>query len=77
MSSGNKYHRRIVGFTGETVVDVYHVLEAFQVTCPARQHAIKKLLCSGIRGKGDCLQDLHETIDAINRAIELETNRGD
>ena len=26
------------------VVDVYDVLEAFGVTCPARAHAIKKLL---------------------------------
>ncbi len=76
--SGNKYHRRIpsVETIGEfTTGDVYSVLEAFQVTCPARQHAIKKLLCAGIRGKGDSLQDLRETADAITRAIELETQR--
>jgi len=76
--SGNKYHRRIpsVESIGEfTIRDVYSVLEAFQVTCPARQHAIKKLLCAGIRGKGDSLQDLRETKDAIVRAIELETQR--
>lgn len=76
--SGNKYHRRIpsVESIGEfTTGDVYSVLEAFQVTCPARQHAIKKLLCAGIRGKGDSLQDLRETKDAIVRAIELETQR--
>ncbi len=34
------------------------------------QHAIKKLLCSGIRGKGSAVQDLTESIDAIKRAIE-------
>ena len=55
--------------------DVYEVLEAFSVTCPARQHAAKKVLCSGLRGKGDATQDLIEARDALNRAIELETRR--
>lgn len=76
--SGNKYHRRIASVTNInefSTVDVYSVLEAFQVHCPARQHAIKKLLCSGLRGKGDALQDLKECRDAITRAIELETQR--
>lgn len=71
-SSGNKYHRIIVGVDGrECITDVYAVLVAFNVTCPARQHAIKKLLCSGIRGKGSTLQDLRETVDAVERAITL------
>lgn len=69
--SGNKYLRTIKSCT----VDVYDVLEAFAVACPARQHAIKKLLCTGLRGKGDSLQDLREAGDAIARAIQLEENR--
>jgi len=76
--SGNKYHRKInsVEEIGSfTTADVYSVLDGFQVTCPARQHAIKKLLCSGIRGKGDTLQDLTEARDAIDRAIVLEKQR--
>lgn len=56
MSSGNKYHRKIRGLAshggGEVTVDVYSVLTAFAVTSPGVQHAIKKLLCAGIRGKG-------------------------
>jgi len=56
-------------------VDVYSVLEAFNVTCPARQHAIKKLLCTGLRGKGDSIQDLTETIVAVKRALSLELER--
>ena len=78
--SGNKYHRRIASVTNINefaTVDVNSVLEAFQVHCPARQHAIKKLLCSGIRGKGDALQDLNEARDAITRAIVLETQRAE
>jgi len=74
--TGNKYHRTIHGVDGSTaLVDVYSVIEAFNVTCPARQHAIKKLLCTGIRGKGDAQQDLKETADAIMRARQLEALR--
>lgn len=72
--SGSKYLRAVTcdinGF-----IDVYAVLDAFNVTCPARQHAIKKLLCSGIRGKGDVLQDLREAGDAITRAIQMQESR--
>lgn len=69
--SGSKYLRDIPCLVdGKT--DVYAVLDAFNVTCPARQHAIKKLLCSGIRGKGNVLQDLEEAADAIERAIQME-----
>lgn len=78
MSTGSKYHRKIhsvESIGGSITVDVYSVLEAFQVECPARQHAIKKLLCAGIRGKGDVRQDLQETLDAVRRAIELEEQR--
>lgn len=74
--SGNKYHREIKLLpifepTEVPKVDVYCVLDAFEVTCPARQHAIKKILCAGLRGKGSEKQDLEESIDALRRAIEL------
>ncbi len=72
--SGSKYLREVVGAV-DGRVDVYAVIETFAVACPARQHAIKKLLCSGLRGKGDALQDLREAGDAITRAIEIETQR--
>ena len=71
MTSGNKYHRTIHGLRGgEATVDVYSVLLAFGVADPGRQHAIKKLLCAGIRGKGDEGQDLREARDALDRAIQ-------
>ena len=59
------------------IVDVYAVLDAFAVTCPARQQAIKKLLCSGLRGKGSESQDLQEARDAVTRAIQMQANRED
>lgn len=72
----NKYLRAIQPSqrepnTNELLVDVYDVLVAFNVTCPARAHAIKKLLCSGLRGKGSVQQDLVGVAEAVQRAIEL------
>ena len=52
-------------------VDVYDVLKAFDVKCPATQHAIKKLLKAGKRGHKDAQQDLTEAIESINRAKQL------
>lgn len=68
-----KYNRLIKSSVDDrfAVVDVYSVIKAFDVTCPATQHAIKKLLCAGIRGKGDKERDLEEAIVAIRRAITI------
>ena len=68
--SGTKYLRPIKGDIGGKI-DVYAVLSTFDVTCPGRQHAIKKVLCAGLRAKGSELQDLTEARDAIDRAIQL------
>lgn len=54
-------------------VDVYDVLVAFEVVNPAMQHAIKKLLCPGVRGWKDYETDCKEAIESINRAMELES----
>ena len=71
----NKYMRLICPSmsdeNNDVFVDVYDVLVAFGVTCPARAHAIKKLLCAGLRDKGPELQDLQESVSAVHRAIEL------
>lgn len=81
---GKKYLRRIVGYihrgqpdqVAKTVeVDVYDVLEAFGVICPAVAHAVKKLLCAGQRGKGSVLDDLVGAEAAVLRAIELQEQR--
>ena len=68
--SGAKYLREIPCMT-QGHADVYAVLDAFEVTCPARQHAIKKMLCAGLRGKADELQDLIEARDAVDRAVQM------
>lgn len=63
----NKYQRTVP----TTTIDVYDVLTAFNVTCPATAHAIKKLLMAGERGHKDKVQDLKEAKQSIERAIEL------
>lgn len=74
--SGSKYVRKIYGCINtksNIEVDVYNVLDAFNVKNSAIVHAAKKLLCAGIRGKADTLQDLKEAQDALSRAIEIES----
>ena len=72
---GSKYQRLITQtLSGDKkdaaiVIDVYDVINAFAVRCPARQHAIKKLLCAGLRGNKNNVQDLREALGAIERAI--------
>lgn len=75
--SGKKYLRTIRSAVDDGVVeiDVYCVIDAFAVACPGRQHALKKILCAGNRGKADTLKDLQEAVDALQRAIELEQKR--
>ena len=77
LSPGSKYKRMIrqtlpEGHAGAFVVcDVYDVLRAWDVTCPAIQHAVKKLLQPGKRGSKSAAQDLREAIGSIERAIQL------
>jgi hypothetical protein len=68
--SGSKYLREMKCLV-DGRADVYAILDAFNVACPARQHAVKKLLCAGIRGKADEVQDLKEAHDAVGRAIQM------
>ena len=65
----SKYHKTIKGVT----IDIYDVLRAFEVTSPPIQHAIKKLLMPGNRGRKDQLQDVQEALQSIQREIEYLT----
>lgn len=70
-ATASKYTRDCKGVQ----VDVYDVLQAFDVTNPALQHLIKKALCVGIRGHKTKQQDLQDIIDSAIRAKELESNK--
>jgi hypothetical protein len=61
-------HKQVI----EVQVDVYDVLNAFKTSCPAMDHAAKKILAAGTRGYKDSLQDKNEAIQSINRSIAMQ-----
>lgn len=72
MGLNPKYNRPCKGVT----IDVYDVLQAFNVTNPALQHLVKKALAVGQRGHKDASEDLKDILASAKRAIELsESNK--
>ena len=67
----NKYDRVVIGKYGTdaAVVDVYRVLNAFEVKDAALQHLIKKALCVGLRGHKDTRQDLVDIVESAQQAL--------
>jgi hypothetical protein len=58
-------------------IDVYRVLEMWEVKSPPIEHAIKKLLVAGGRGGGkDVERDIQESIDALVRWQEMRKEDG-
>jgi hypothetical protein len=55
------------------LIDVYRVIDLFNVTDPCIQHAVKKLLVAGGRGAGkDINKDVQESIDTLVRWQEMQ-----
>lgn len=52
-------------------IDVYRVLQLWEVGDPCLQHALKKILVAGGRGAKDARRDVAEAIDSLNRWIEM------
>lgn len=72
----NKYSRNIIGLDGKMCqVDVYRVLEAFEVDSHAIAHSIKKLLAPGKRHAKSREQDLKEAIKSIEAELLLMSQR--
>jgi len=72
----DKYNKTVTkGHGYKMILDVYDVLDAFEVTCPALQHLAKKALNAGNRGHKDTLTDLDDIIASALRAKELEIQR--
>ena len=69
---GKKYHREIIGFCGTKVeIDVYRVLDAYDTRSASIDHAIKKLLCTGLRGHKDFITDIDNAIESLEEAKML------
>ena len=69
----NKYDRTIFDLNGITscIVDVYRVIDAFNITNAPIAHAIKKLLCAGLRGAKSAEQDYREALESVEAAIQM------
>jgi len=53
-------------------IDVYRVLELFNVTDQALGHAIKKLVVPGMRGGGKpAIKDIQEAVDTLQRWLQM------
>lgn len=68
------YHREI--FPG-VYVDVYKILDTYQVTNSASAHEIKKALMPGERHGKSRMQDLKEAAWSASKAVQLEVERQD
>lgn len=63
----DKHNHYFKDVRGLTHIDVYRVLQLFNVTDPCLQHAIKKLLVAGGRGVKDIDRDVNEAMDTLAR----------
>lgn len=73
--SGSKYVRKVRScITREVIgeIDCYSVADAFAVDEMPLNHALKKILCAGVRGKGNRMQDITEAIDALKEQLKIE-----
>lgn len=71
LESGGKHNHYYKDVRGLETVDVYRVLDLFQVTNPCLQHVAKKALCAGMRGYKDFRRDLEDMQDSVERALEM------
>lgn len=57
---------------GYVVIDVYRVQLAFAMTDPCLIHAMKKILCPGVRSGGKSVaQDIQEAAYSLQRWAEM------
>lgn len=73
MEPTNKHGHYYKDVSKLQVIDVYRVLQLFNVNDPCIQHAVKKLLVAGGRGAGkDITKDISEAIDSLERWEEMD-----
>ncbi len=77
LDKGEKYRKTVYNIHGDMLgeVDVYDVCDAWELSCPAMTHAVKKLLATGTRGHKDFETDALEAINSIHRSIQLNRNK--
>lgn len=60
-------------------LDPYRICTVYNITHPAHQHALKKILCPGDRGYKSLEKDVREAIVSLERWLEMleEDNQAD
>lgn len=53
-------------------IDVYRVIDLYQITDPCIAHALKKLLVCGGRGHKDINRDVQDVIDSLVRWQDMQ-----
>lgn len=68
MKNHDHYYRSVKGIDK---IDVYRVLELFDVTCPVAQHVVKKAMAAGKRGHKSDVTDWENIRDSALRKLEM------
>jgi len=66
-----KYNHYFKDVSNLESIDIYRVLDLWEVTHPCLQHAAKKILVAGNRGHKDISKDIQEAIDSLERWQEM------
>jgi len=75
-SSGNNFDHYYKNVKELDFIDIYRVLDLYQVYHPCIQHAVKKLLVAGGRGHKDQTEDIQEAITSLTRWLEMRREDG-
>lgn len=67
----NEYQHYFKDVSHLNKIDVYRVIDLFDVQGEPVRHAVKKLLCAGDRGHKDRRTDIQQAIDSLNRQLEM------
>jgi len=52
-------------------IDVYRIIDLYELHDPCFQHALKKILVPGARGHKDLIKDINDIIDTMKRKLEM------
>jgi len=52
-------------------IDVYRIIDLYELHDPCFQHALKKILVPGARGHKDLIKDINDIIDTMQRKLEI------
>ena len=52
-------------------IDVYRIIDIFEITDPVAQHILKKCIATGKRGHKDVERDWQDIVDSAQRKIQM------